>query len=208
MKIVEVIARENLFASEETAILKEEVRRYLDNSLADANEVLAARASGNISPAQLHSFLRQREREENTCQILQYLLMYADSLDAPSPTPDPEALRQMVGFVRFQVDILTRDDVRTAILCEYSGLGLVKPDLLWMHERRIDDMHRELSGILDRCAGGGGGNVRLLCLILQKLCLFWFDICREDFRRIRDSDLYTYKLALLVLHALEPCPHP
>lgn len=201
MKIAEIIARENLFAPEEAAILAQEVRRYLADSARIQGEPLACRGPGPVSPARLHSFFRAREREENTCLILQYLLMFSQLLGpGVSKLQEPEAAIQLTGFVRYQVDLLLQRDVRTAIMREYNQLGLLKHANLWYYEGRIDDLHRELSAWLSQADEKAVAVVLRLCRVLEKLSLFWFDICREDPRRVRSCDLHAYKLALLIQH--------
>ena len=201
MKIAEMIARENPFSPEEAAILRQDVRRYLANSARHQGEPQALRGPGPVSPAHLHSFFRLREREENTCFILQYLLMFSELLcSGVSTLPEPEAAIQLTGFVRYQVDLLLQRDVRTAIMREYSQLGLLKHANLWYYEGRIDDVRRELSTLLSQADERELTMVLRLCRVLEKLSLFWFDICREDARRIRACDLYTFKLALLIQH--------
>jgi hypothetical protein len=201
MKIAEIIARENLLAPAEKAILEQDVRHYIAGSARNQGELLACRGPAPLSPSQLHSFFRRREREENTCLILQYLLMFSEIL-SPGNTalPEPEAAIQMTGVVRYQVDLLQQRDVRTAIMREYSQLGILKHANLWYYEGRIDDMHRDLSALLSQADEKEVTVVLRLCCVLERLSLFWFDICREDVRRVRSCDLYIYKLALLIQH--------
>lgn len=200
MKIAEIIARENMFTPQETAYLMEDVRRYLAGATREQSEFEADRSAAPVSPAQLHSFFRLREREENTCRILQYLLLFLENLTAAGP--EPGAVRQLAGFANYQVALLRQRDVRTAIMREYSRLGILKHANLWYYEGRIDEMHRELSADLANVREDGAAAVLALCRVLERLSLFWFDICREDPRRARASDLYAYKLARLLQRAL------
>lgn len=204
MKISEIIAREDYLDPKQVGIFKENIRRYIDNSTRDQNEILAGRAIIQISPVQLKYFLRKKEREENTRLILQYLLMFLDK-DPDDVTPFQKQItpeKQLHGFVRFQVNLLLERDVRKAILHEYSQLRILKTGNFWYYEGRITDTHKELSGTLADCSGQGPVAIIQLCRILERLSLFWFDLCREDVCRIRTSDLYIYKLALILQKSL------
>ena len=199
-----MLAREDYLDPKEVEILTENIRHYIDNSVRDQNMILAGRAIIQISPVQLKYFLRKKEREENTRLILQYLLMFSEKVPGceiafhDQITPE----RQFHGFVRFQVDLLLERDVRKAILHEYSQLGILKTGNFWYYEGRIADLHQELRGALAAIPGQGPVAIIRLCRILERLILFWFDLCREDVCRIRTSDLYIYKLALILQKSL------
>lgn len=200
MKISEMIAREDYLDPKEVEILTENIRHYIDNSTHDQNEILAGRAIVQISPAQLKYFLRKKEREENTRLILQYLLMFLDK-DPDDVTPFNEQItseKQLHEFVSYQVDLLLEKDVKKAILREYSQLGILKAGNFWYYEGRIADLHKELSEAWAHSPGHGPAAIIQLCQILEKLCLFWFDLCREDIRRVRASDIFIYKLTLIL----------
>jgi hypothetical protein len=204
MKISEIIACEDYNHPKEVAILKENVRDYINASVSDQGDFLAGRAPADISPDHLHKFFRICEREENTCLILQYLLMFSEKVPGCEiASPDAGAAeKQLREFVRSQVNLLLEKDVRKAIMREYSQLGILKAGNFWYYEGRIDEMHRELTGALDLVQENHAAEVVHLCGIREKLCLFWFDICREDVRRVRTGDLYMYKLALILQKAL------
>ena len=162
--------------------------------------ILAGRAADDISPVQLKHFFRNKEREENTRLILQYLLMFLQK--APNGEiafhnqVAPE--RQLREFVGYQVDLLLEKDVKKAILREYSQLGILRTGNFWYYEGRIADLHKELSQARIFSPGHGPAAIIQLCQILEKLCLFWFDLCREDMRRVRASDIFIYKLSLIL----------
>jgi len=209
MKIAEIISRENLFVPKEKAILEQDVRLYIAGSARNQAELLASRGPAPVSAARLHSLFRQREGEENTSLILQYLLMFSRIIfPGVAALPEPEAAIQLTGFIRHQVDRLLQRDVRTVIMREYNQLGILKHANLWYYEGRIDDMHRELSLLLSQADEKAMTMLMRLCRVLEKLSLFWFDICREDVRRVRSSDLYIYKLALLIQHGQSSAANP
>jgi hypothetical protein len=200
MKIFEIIAREDCLAAKEIATLAENIRRAIDEPAHDRESILAGREAGELSPVQLKRFFRNREREENTRLILQYLLMFLDQ--APEETvpfleqEPPE--KQLLEFVRYQVDLFLEKDVKKAILSEYSQLGILRTGNFWYYEGRIHDLHKELGGALAECPDHGAATLIQLCRILERICLFWFDLCREDVRRVRASDIFIYKLTLIL----------
>jgi hypothetical protein len=203
MKIGEIVARENLFAPGETSILREDVRRYLCGSIWDQNEFLGRCLGKQISPPQLHSFFLQHEREENSRLTLQYLLMFLEkSSSRELGISLPEAAVQLAEFVKFKVDLLLQDDVRRAILRNGGNSTFPQGGRFLISQERIDETHQELSASLPRRDGDSTAIVRQLCRVLEKLCLFWFEICGEDLHRVRLCDFLTYKLALILQYVL------
>ena len=200
MKIAEIIAREGCLEARETEMLLENISSYIDNAGHKKSEILAGRAADDISPVQLKHFFRNREREENTRHILQYLLMFLQKVPngeiAFHDQIAPE--KQLREFVGYQVDLLLEKDVKKAILREYSQLGILRTGNFWYYEGRITDLHRELSEARALCTGHGPAAIIQLCQILEKLCLFWFDLCCEDMRRVRASDIFIFKLTLIL----------
>jgi hypothetical protein len=210
MKISETIAGEERLGQGELESLKNSTRHYIDRSAQGKNEILAGRCESEISPVQLKQFFRDREREENACHILQYLLMFAEKEPGDAPPINDQATpeKQLLEFVRYQVDLLLEKDVKKAILREYSQLGILKSGNFWYYEGRIADLHKELSATLGACPRQDPAAINQICRVLEKLSLFWFDICREDVRRVRSCDLYIYKLALLIQHGQASAAHP
>ena len=200
MKIFEIIAREDCLAVGEIETLTENIRRYIDEPAHDQECNRAGSEAGELSPVQLRHFFRNREREENTRLILQYLLMFLDQAPeevVPFLEQDPPE-KQLREFVRFQVGLFLEKDVNKAILNEYSQLGILRTGNFWYYEGRIHDLHEELSGTLAECPDHGAAALIQLCRILERICLFWFDLCREDVRRVRASDIFIYKLTLIL----------
>jgi len=200
MKISEIIAKEDCLDSKKVEILKESIRSHIDNSARNQNETATWHATTPISPAQLKHFFRNKEREENTGRLLQYLLMFTEKApvcEKMSPeliTPE----KQLREFVSFQLDLLREKDVKKAILRETSQLGILRTGNFWYYEGRIADLHKELSEALAACPDQGPAAIITLCRILEKLSLFWFDICREDACRVRVNDIFIYKLTLIL----------
>ncbi len=200
MKISETIAGEARLDQEKWATFKKSIRQYIDRSAQGRNDILAGRSDSTISPVQLKRFFRNREREENTCHLIQYLLTFAEKVPGdPPPSKDPAAPEeQLHEFVRYQVDLLLEKDVKKAILREYSQLGILKSGNFWYYEGRITDLHKELDAAMNSCPRQGPAAINQLCRVLERLSLFWFDLCREDVRRVRTSDILIYKLTLIL----------
>ena len=146
------------------------------------------------------ALLPQPGAEENTCHLIQYLLTFAEKVPGdPPPSKDPAAPEeQLHEFVRYQVDLLLEKDVKKAILREYSQLGILKSGNFWYYEGRITDLHKELDAAMNSCPRQGPAAINQLCRVLERLSLFWFDLCREDVRRVRTSDILIYKLTLIL----------
>ncbi len=201
MKLADRFARENFTAAEEVKELLEKIQLHLSHQALDQTEFLSARSDHTLSPNELTHIFRNKEREENIHHILQYLLLFLTRVpwDGMASQNQVKPEKQMHEFIRYQVDLLLEKDIRKVIFHEYNQLKLLKAGNYWYYEGRIDDMHRELRSSLnenDRLQGATA--ILHLCQILEKLCLFWFDICREDAQRARTSDIFMYKLSKVV----------
>lgn len=207
MKIGEIVTREKLFAPGETSNLMKDVRHYLSGSIWDQNEFLGRCLGEPIPPPQLHSFFLQREREENSRLTLQYLLLFMEKSSSREPGISlPEAAVQLTEFVSFKVDLLLQDDVRKAILRNGSHLTMPQAGRFLISQERIDETQRELNASLPRRDEDSTTIVQRLCRVLEKLCLFWFEVCGDDLRCVRLCDFLTYKLALILEHVLASPP--
>jgi hypothetical protein len=195
MKISEIIAKIN-YSMDEVELLKEEVNLFLNKMEASQAEILAARSNTVCSPASLNRFFRDKERNEKTGQILQYLLTFLvhipEAVESENKPLNP--IEQFLELVCCEVDKLLEADVKQAVFNEINQLGSLNGDNVWDYQERIIEKNRELNELIITGSSEVSSIFFTLCLVLEQLCLFWFDAKRGDMRRIRRSDIYTYKL--------------
>jgi hypothetical protein len=200
MKIAEIIKNENLESPAEIELLKTEVQQYLKTNMTNRTITICEQSFLEWSPAELSTFFRNLEREENSKRILQYMLSFLTNIPIPDNiSGEPvNPVQQFKEFIQYQVGLLLEKDVIKAIMREYSQQGLLKPDNYWYYEVRIMDKRLELEHMLSQIPDDQLQTNLSLFRVLENLCLFWFDIGREDVRKARRSDIYMYKLARLL----------
>ena len=205
MKISHIIHKENLENQEEIELLRAEIKQYLTTNMTDRAITVDAPAYKQLSPAQVSVFFRKRDREENTKLILQYMLSFLTEIPAADKTGvEPiDPVKQFKEFLQSEVALLHEGDVIKSILSQYSQNELLEPDNYWYYEARIMDKRLELEHILAQIPDDQTEPDVILFQVLENLCLFWFNIGREDVRQARCSDIYMYKLACLLQSKLQ-----
>jgi hypothetical protein len=205
MKISQIIKNENLENPEEIKFLRTEIEQYLTTNVTNRASAICEQSYKQLSPTQLSIFFRDLEREENTKRILQYMMSFLTEIPATDNfTGEPiNPVKQFKEFLQSQVALLLEKDVIKAILHEYSKDGLHGPDNYWYHEVRIMDKRLELEYMLAQIPDDLTETNSTIFRVLENLCLFWFDIGREDVRQARRSDIYIYKLARLLQSKLQ-----
>jgi hypothetical protein len=200
MQIAEIIAKGNDFTPDEVELLKVEVKLFLNKIDASQADVLAERSNSVFSPAALETFFRKKERNENTVQILQYLLAFLDCLPgtAENENTPVNPIEQFLGFIRYQLDLLLKKDIKKAIFNEINQNGSRNGDNVWDYQGRIIEKNRELNELIVTGSGEVTSMFFTLCLVLEHLCLFWFDVKQGNMNRIRRSDIYIYKLVRIL----------
>jgi hypothetical protein len=205
MKISQIIKNENLDSPEEIELLRSEIDKHLATNMTNRAINICDQSYMQLTPAQLSVFFRNLEREENTKRILQYMMSFLTDIPAAeSISGEPvNPVKQFKEFLQYQVAMLNEKDVIKAILREYGKHGLQEPINYWYYEARIMDKRLELEHILSQIPDDQTEPVIALFQVLENLCLFWFDIGREDVRHARRSDIYMFKLARLLQNKLQ-----
>jgi hypothetical protein len=163
-------------------------------------EVLAERSNLVFSPANLEKFFRKKERNEKISQILQYLLTFLVHIPGTAESEN-KAFNQIEQFrecIRFEVDLLLEEDVKKAVFNEINCVDSLNGDNVWDYQGRIIEKNRELNELIITGASEVSSIFFTLCLVLEQLCVFWFDVKQGDIRRTRRSDIYMYKLAKIL----------
>jgi hypothetical protein len=208
MKISEIIAKNDSYNHGEAEQLKVEVELFLNKKEASRAEIMSQRSDQLFSPDALEVFFRREERNEKISQILHYLLTFLihvpESAECVDQMLDPIA--QFRECVLYQVDLLLEADVMQAVFNQINLMGSLDGDNVWDYQERIGEKNRELNEMLVEGPCGTGSNLLTLCLVLEKLSLFWFDVKLEDFRHIRCSDIYIYKLVRILQGRCRPSP--
>ncbi len=200
MKTVEIIANKKLHTSEEIAQLKTDVKIFLNKMEPSRSEIVAQRSELFPSPFPGEILFRSREHSEKTMQILQHLVYFLDHV--PESVEDENRplnpIRSFMECVRFEVDLLLAEDVKDAVFNEINKMGSTNGDNVWDYMGRIIEKNRELNEALITGTSDEASNLFTLCLVLEDLCLFWFDVKRQNMRRIRLSDILIFKLARIL----------
>jgi hypothetical protein len=200
MKIPEIIAKGNCYTPDEVELLKVEVKLFLNKMAASQAQILSERSNLSFSPAALEIFFRSKERNEKIGQILQYLLAFLVNIPGTAASENKafSPIEQFRDCIRFEVDLLLEADVNKAVFNKINQMGSLNGDNVWDYQERLIEKHRELNELANTGAGEFSCIFFTLCLVLEHLCLFWFDVNQDDTRHIRRSDIYIYKLARIL----------
>jgi hypothetical protein len=200
MKISEIIAKGTSYSADEVGLLRSEVELSLAKNERSQDDILAARSKLIFPPAILENFFRSRERNEKISQLLQFLLAFLVRI--PDKSECEKKLFNPIGQFRecifFQVALLREEDVHQAVFNEVNLMDSPDGDNVWDYRRRVIEKNRELIKMLAACSDKGPGAVFTLCRVLEHLCLFWFDVRGGNMNRIRQSDVFIYRLARIL----------
>jgi hypothetical protein len=201
MKIPENIHRKKSFAPEEIDLLKVEVELFLKAKEPSRTEILARRSKPFSSPAPLEIAFRSRERNDNVKQILQCLVAFLAHIPGTDECENqhPSPFEPFMGYVLFELDLLLAEDVKNAIFFEINQIGAPSGGNVWDYLRRIIDKNRELNELIITGTSHAASVFITLCLVLEDLSLFWFEVKQEDLSRIRWSDIFIFELARILL---------
>ncbi|MCJ7525424.1 MAG: hypothetical protein MUP71_09425 [Candidatus Aminicenantes bacterium] len=200
MTISEIIAKDKCYTQDEIEQLQAEVEFFLNKKEPSQAEILSQRSNLFVSPAPFKMLFRSKERNENISQILQQLVAFLIHIPTTSEGEN-QALGPLDKFmecVLFEVDLLQADDIGNAVFNSVNQMGSLNGDNVWDYMGRIIEKNRELNELLITGTSDAASNFITLCLVLEELCLFWFEVKQEDMRRIRLSDIFTFKLARIL----------
>jgi hypothetical protein len=163
---------------------------------------LRSRNDPNISSRDTYKFLRSQERTRNTRLILQYLVTFVPHLpmvaDIEGKPVNP--FEQMKSFALYNISLLKEPDVSNAILKEHERLGLLNDTNTWYYRGQIDKNYKALKEMVENSGSATIKDYRQVFGSLQKLATFWFSVRNQDFKRVRKSDLFIYKLTRVLMH--------
>jgi hypothetical protein len=200
MKISEIIAKNDSYNHGEAERLKVEVKLFLNKKEAGRAEIVSQRSDHFYSAAALEVFFRSEERNEKVGQILHYLLTFLAHIPGNAECADKllDPIAQFRECVLYEVDLLLEADVAKAVFNQINLMGSIDGDNVWDYQERVSAKNRELKELLITGPGGTGSTLLTMCLVLENLSLFWFDVKQEDLRRIRCSDIYIFKLVRIL----------
>ncbi len=179
-----------------------DIATYITNVEQENVKYLNARETGQISASDTYRFFRSQERTRNVRLILQYLVTFLDGLPLQSDI-DPDVVNpflQIKTFARNLINLLKEPDVIDIILREHKQLGLLNESNTWYYRGQISKNHKQIIELIDQREIA---SIRGYCQVfeaLNRLCLFWFSVRNENMKRVRRSDIYIYKLTLILLN--------
>ena len=200
MKISEISDKEKVYTADEIEQLKVDVEAFLKKGEPSQAEILAQRSFLFFSANHFKFLFRSKERSEKISQILQHLLSFLVHIPgtAECESQPQNPLEQFLECVLFEVDLLLAEDVSNAVFNEINQMGSINGDNVWDYMRRIIDKNRELNELLITGTSDAANIFITLCLVLEDLCLFWFDVKQEDMRRIRLTDIFIIKMTRIL----------
>jgi hypothetical protein len=200
MKISESLKAKIFNDPQKVDLLKQEASFFLKKMEVHQIKVLSERSDKILSATDLKQFFRSKERNEKTCQTLQYLLTFLTHIPGPAeiekePVNPAEQFRE---FIRYQVDLLLEEDVRNAVFREINTLVSLNEGNVWDYQEQIIHKNRELRELVAQDGDDTAKTIATLCHVLEQLSRFWLEIKRENIHSTRRSDYYLYTFSRLV----------
>jgi hypothetical protein len=181
-----------------------EVKDYIDRvELHALKTIKTKQLDATINSEDNYYYLRCKERYQNSVLLHQYLLTFLhrvpSNLDLTKETCNP--FEQFKTFIRKCADSMKDQDVSQLVYQinhsdKYS-------DSKNNSVTNIEDYYQEIIELIDSAKYPTPRYYKNLFLALKKLSIFWFCLKEEDISKVRKSDIYTYKLAKILLERVE-----
>ncbi len=200
MAIADKLEKETVLDDAAIAWLNKKIAFYVASVNRDLVLSLADADHSGATETKTQRYFRKRERVENIDRILQYLQAFlkrlpgAEELGQGALSP----FAQFRQLVEFEINLLQEEDVVKGVLRESLDLGILKAANVWYYEGLIRDKQQAMARLIARASIPSPGALFLLFGALKRWCLFWFDVRREDVRRVRKSNVFVFKLVRLL----------
>ncbi len=185
----------------ERELLLSEVQYFIEHIEEEINAALRWRELDQAAEAVTAALFRDKQRIQLLRVILQELVTLSRSLPTAEGGPSEVTER----FLRFRqavasyIGCLQNDELIRAIVSEYQRFGPLQDPTRQDIEKKIADICRELNGMVQQARSADASGYLQLLAALHKQCLFWFEIRGFNFRQIRKSDVYIFKLTDFML---------
>ncbi len=208
--IAKTLSTDDLEKPESLKQLVLAIEEYIQIVEIENVKFLQARKAGEISSAETFKFFRSQERSRNTRLILQYLVAFLDKLPLKDDFEEKmiNPFLQMKTFTRNNINLLKDADVGEAILKEHEKLGLLQESNAWYYRGQISKNHKQILKVIESARLPIPRHYCALFEALNRLCLFWFSVRNENIKRVRRSDIFIYKLTLILLNRHFEAPVP
>lgn len=178
-----------------------DVNLYLKTVEEENVKFLHSRGKQQITSTDTFRFFRSQERSQNTRLILQYMLTFLTKIplkeDIDETVVNP--FKQLKEFILFHASLLKEADVSTAILREHERLGLLTETNTWYYRGQVNKNYKQVVEMLESAKEPVIGDYCKLFDALQRISIFWFSVRSENIKRVRKSDIYLYKLSLILM---------
>jgi hypothetical protein len=184
------------------ARLVADVNQYIQTAEEENVKFLHSRGKQQITSTDTFRFFRSQERNQNTPLILQYMLAFLTKIPLKEEIDETvvNPFRQLKEFALFHASLLKEADVCTAILREHERLGLLTETNTWYYRGQVNKNYKQVVEALESAKEPVIEDYCKLFDALQRLSLFWFSVRSENIKRVRKSDIYLYKLSLILMN--------
>lgn len=183
-------------------LLVEEVRYFINHVQQDMWEAYKSRFPTTVDGGISYAFFVTKERVDLLRNLLEYLVFFVDRLPMAADGADATVVfRHFKKTVRQYCSILDEKDVLGAVLIESL---MRRPDGLTPDEVREkrNSIQQLITILIARANAPDPSGYFSLFHALRQVSEFWFWVKGEEFRHIRESDLYLYRLATLLASRL------
>ncbi len=181
-----------------------EIQKFLIDLKTDNIEALYRRGN-KVTPEETFDFFRSQNRINNRKLIIQYLISFLEKipLDEDIKKEEINPFKQFKLFSIRAMKLLREKDVRNSILKELETSGIINDNNRWYYKGRIELSYKEAYKFIKTVKKPDYPDYRKLFLSIMSISKFWFSQRNENINRIRKSDIYSYKLAAILVDRLD-----
>lgn len=188
----------------ELDLLIEEIQNFIDTVYMEMGQAVIRRNPEEMDDEVTCAFFRTKERIDILTVILQYLLAFVQQLPLGQTAGD--LFRQFREMVLAYYRVLLDVDVREAICREYRRFVSLQSQAEVDAEARILRLYEEAAALIATAAEPVLEDYHKLFQALLRFSEFWFEVRGFNFRRIRKSDIYIYKMLEFILQKYPASP--
>ncbi len=201
LNIDEKIGADTIPSEKEIGELKIEIRDYLSTMVeGNLRKFVQKRENEDILNKSTAEFFRKRNRYRAGKKLLHYLVRIIDDLPKGDMSRNLNSghFNEFKKLIEFQAELMQEEDVIIAMEKEFEEMSREKKVNLWYFRGQMRSTINEITELIRQADGPVPECYHKLFRALRKLSSFWFYVRGNDEKRVRVTDVYIYKLLMIL----------